>query len=880
MSARRTLRRVLSLFRRRRAEAELSEEIRSHLACAEEDALRRGLSREEARREARRLFGGIEPIKEAQRDSRGIPWLEAFLRDLRHGIAGLRRTPGFAATILAILSLGIGGTVAMFSLADAVLLRPLPFPDPDRIAGIWEAPRPGVNNATSVPEFLAWKQLGTRFEAMSAEQPVLAALNASDGPIRLPGKLVTSEYFKVFGTNTALGRTFAAEEDQPGAAPVVVLSHSAWETYFGGDRNILQHPILLDGLKYQVIGVLEPGAFDRDEVKFWRPLVFTREDRSSAIHRLTVYGRVRAGSNIAQARAQMKSIHAALLSNSLIDEDRAGTIEVKQLALMLTGDGLRRSIEIAFGAVLLVLLITCANVANLLFARGAARRPELAVRTALGAGRKRLVGQLVTESFALCAAGGAGGIAVAYALLRLAAPYLADALPFTAEVQINLHALIFAAAAVLAVTLLAGTLPALEALRGNLADALKQTSRLSSAVHIRLRRGIVIAEVALSLVLVAGALLLARSLRKLEQVDTRMRIENVTTASVHLPEQAYPSAEKAAVFYDALEEQLRATPGLKQFGLTNYLPLQWISNGEGIFVPGIEKPLFVRCKRADAGYFRTLEIPVLAGRGIGERDGQRAPRVVVINQALAARLADVAHMKDVVGKTVKLTSSDYSGAQAVFTDVQIVGIIRNERTTAPGLAEPPVVYVPLAQSPVRYFRLLVRSSAETGTVVSALRHALRAVDPNLPLADVATLEQIRRETLSGVSRPAWLIGVFALVAIVLSAVGLYGVMAYAVTQRRVEFAIRMALGAHSGDVLGHVLKSALAMVAMGLGAGMIGVFAMTRLLKSLLFEISPLDPFALGAACALTVAIGLMAGLIPARRAARIDPAVDLRNGG
>lgn len=879
MSARRSLRRVRSLFRKRRSEADFAKEIRSHLECAEQDALRRGLSREEAKWEARRLFGGIEQIKEEHRDSRGIPWLETFLGDLRHGITGLRRTAVFALTALSILSLGMGGTIAMFSLVDAVMLRPLPFPDPDRIVGIWEAPRPGVTNATTVPEFLAWKHLGTRFEPMAAEQLTLAALNASDGPLRLPGKLVTSDYFKVFGVRAALGRTFVPEEDQPGGAPVVILSHSAWQTYFGADPNILHHTILLDETKYQVIGVLQPGAFDRDEIKFWRPLAFTQEDRSSAAHRLTVYGRIQAGSKVAQAREQMEAIHSALLSNSLIGEDRAGTIEVRKFALLLTGSNFRRSLEIGFSAVVVVLLITCANIANLLFARGAARKAELAVRAAVGAGRGRLVAQLLIESLALCLLGGVGGVAVAYALLQLAGPFLANVLPFTAEMGINWHVLLFAAGVVTAVTLVAGTLPALEGVRGEFGEALKQTSRAPSSIHIRLRRAIVVAEVALSLVLVAGALLLARSLRKLEQLDSRVRIENVITASIFLPEQAYPTAEKAALFYQALSERLRAMPGLAQFGLSTFLPLQWISNGEGIFIPGVEKPVLVRCKRVDAGYFQTLGIPVLAGRGISDRDRQRTPRVVVINQALAARLADVAHVQHPVGKSIRLTSGDYTQTQTLFIDVQIAGIVRNERTTAPGMAEPPVVYVPLAQSPVSYFKLLIRSSTDQTAVIAGVRHALRAIDPNLPLADVATLEQVRRETFSDVSRPAWLIGAFALVAILLSGVGLYGVLSYAVAQRRVELAIRMALGARSRDVLAHILQSALAMIAAGLGFGLIGVYMLTRTLRSFLFEVSPLDPVSLAAACVLTMAIGLLAGFFPARRAARIDPAVGLRQG-
>lgn len=879
MSARRTLRRLLAIFHKTAAEKELAEEIRSHLQCAEEDALARGLVPEEARREARRLFGGIESIKEAQRDSRGVPLVETFLRDLRHGMAELRRAPTFALTVVSILSLGMGGTIAMFCLVDAVMLRPLPFPDPGRVVAIWEAPRPGVSNSTTVPEFLAWKRFGTRFEALSAEQLTSSALNASDGPLRLPGKLVTSEYFKVFGVPTALGRTFNPEEDHPGAARVIVLSHSAWQTYFGGDPAILRHPVSLDGVQYQVIGVLQHGAFDHDETKFWRPLVFSQQDQSSAAHRLTIYGRIRFDSNLAQAREQMKAIYAALLTNSLINEDRAGTIEVQQLSFLLTGSSLRRSLEIGFGAVLVVLLITCANVANLLFTRGAARGSELAVRAALGAGRGRIVAQLLTESFALCCFGGVVGAAVAFALLQLAKPWLAQSLPFTATVEMNWHVLLFAAGTVTAVTLTAGTLPAFEAFRGNFADALKQSSRSSSSLHIRLRRAIVVAEVALSLVLVAGALLLARSLRKLEQVDTRAHIGNVITAAISLPEHGYSTAGKAAVFYRALADRLRATPELAKFSFSNFLPLQWVSNGEGIFIPGVKKPVLVRCKRVDAGYFQTLGIPVVAGRGIGDRDRQRATRVAVINQALAARLADVAHIQNPVGQSVRLTSEDYTQTQTLFVNVQIVGVIRNERTTPPGLAEPPMVYVPLAQSPVPNFKLLIRSSTNETSVIVGVRHALRAVDPSLPLADISTLEQFRSETFSGVSRPAWLIGGFALVAIVLSAIGLYGVISYTVTQRRVELAIRIALGARSADVLAHILQSALSMTGIGLGFGLLGVYLLTRTLRGFLFQVSPLDPASLAAGCVLTIAVGLLAGFFPARRAARIDPALDLRHG-
>jgi putative ABC transport system permease protein len=877
MSARRGFARLLALLHKRRLDSELEEEIRVHLELAENDAIGRGLSREEARWEARRVFGGIEKMKDDHRDRRAVRWMEAVLKDFRYGLASLRRAPGFATVVVAVLAIGIGGTVAMFSVVDAVLLKQLPFSKPGQIVGVWEAPRPGAVNATTAAQFLAWKRDTSSFAALAAETPISSSLNEKGGPVRLAGELVTSDYFKIFTAETAIGRTFTPEEDQPGAVPVIVISYAAWETYFGRNPGILSRRVVLDGERCQVIGVLRPGAFDRHPVQFWKPLIFTAAQRSSGNHWLTVYGRLRTGVTLSEARSEMQSMYAAMMQ-TMPANDRGGAIVVEPFARLLVGPNLHRSIWIAFGAVFLVLLIACANAANLLFAHGATRGTELAVRAALGAGRGRLTAQLLTETAVLCLFGGMGGIALARLLIGLATPLITQSLPFTAVVRINFQVLVFAAAVVFFVVLLAGVFPALRASSGDLAGSLKQAVRGTATASARVRRTLVIGELALSLILVSGALLLIKSLVKLQQLDTGVRIDNIVTASIDLPMQAYRTPEKAALFYDALTERLRSGTPVEKVGLSTYLPLQWVSNGESIQIPGAQRLLHVRLKRVDPGYFGTLDIPILSGRGITAQDRSGMERVVVINQALAASLANEAGITHPVGKTIRLSSVDYSGTNPLMLDVQIAGVIRSERTSSPGRPDPAVVYVPLAQSPSPNIKILVRTRNEVTSIVPAIRDALHQIDPNLPLGDIATLQQVRDETLSPASRPAWLVGGFAFIAILLAAIGLYGLISHSVTQQRREIGIRMALGARSTDVLSQILRVALLTVLISVAFGLLGTFLLTRVLRGMLFEVSPLDPFMLAAACISMVLIGLLAGFPPARRATRVDPAVTLRD--
>ncbi|MBL8214184.1 MAG: ABC transporter permease [Bryobacterales bacterium] len=819
-------------------------------------------------------------MKEEHRDRRSVRWLENAWRDAGYGLASLGRDPGFAAVVVGVLALGIGANVAMFGLLDAVMLKPLPFGRPDRIVRIWEAPRPGVTNSTTAPDFLDWRRMATSFEALAAESPISMALTGAGEPVRLDGRAVTAEFFRVFDAGIQLGRTFQPRDVEPGQEAVVVLSNATWQTVFGADPSIVNRNIQLDGQPYQVIGVLRPGAFDRsEETRFWKPLVLKPGQYKRGMHWLMVHGRLQPNVTPLQARDEMRRIALALRDVTPAHK-HTWLVEVVPLQTLLLGESLRRTMYLMFGAVVLVLLIASANIANLLLGKGAARRKEMAIRTALGASRVRLAAQLLTETLVLAVLGGAAGLMLASALVNAAAPFLAEMLPYTAELAVDYRALAFAGALVSLVALTIGGLPAMQISTANLGSSLQQASRGSSGRHHRIRRLIVVTEVGLSLVLVCGACLLFRSLLNLQAVETGVRIENVVTMSLNLPSQAYPTPAAAAMFYESLRDRLKSIPGVSQAALSTHLPLRWIGNGEAIELPGREEPVNVRFKRVDAGYLNAFSIPLLAGRGISEQDRYGSSRVIVINEALAARLADIAGIRNPVGLRVGLYCPVYGDKRSATEQVEIVGVIRNERVAAPGVPHPPIVYVPLSQVASEGVKLIVRADIDSASVIAGVREALRDVDPHLPIGDIATMREVRERTLAGTSRPAWLIGIFAGIAALLAAIGLYGVISQTVNQRRREIGIRIALGARASDVLGHVLKDASKLVLIGLVIGAVGASAVTRLAKALLFGVSPLDPVAFVVACAAMAFLGILAGLIPAGRAARLDPVVTLREEG
>ena len=866
---------------------DLDAAIQAHLELAERDARARGLSPVDARREARQRFGGLAGIREAHRDRRSVRWIETFLKDFRYGLSSLLRRPAFSIVAVAVLGFGVGTTTAMFSLVDSVLLRPMPYPHPERLVRLWEVPTPGAINQTTNGFFDQWRRRSASFDAMAASRPAHITAAIGGVPVRLSGVVATADYFNVFGVRAAIGRTFAPDDDQPGRERVLVLSHAAWQSRFGGDPAAVGRDVIVDNRAYRVIGVLPAGSFDREPTRsgpnevadFWMPLAFTAGDLTRGEHQNDVVARLSAGVSLARAQQDLLAVQAGLVDRLPASQKKPGVV-VEPFDLRLVGDGLRRTLWLSFGAVVAVLLITCANITNLLLARGTTRRREMAVRAALGASRGRLVTQLLTETLALCAAGGLAGIVVASALIHAAVPFLPPDIPSYVDVTLHPRALAFASIVVFGATLLVGIVPSLRASAGALASAMNAGSRGSSVPHQRIRRLIVIGEVAASMVLICGAMLLSASLANLQRADIGARVDRILTLSIDLPPSDYPAPEHAVRFMDDAISEVQAAPGVAAASVSSDIPLGG-SGGEGLTVAGWPEHVSVRFKRVDAGYFTTFDIPITEGRGILRDDRPGGPRVVVINETLAAHLTQTFGFGNVIGRTVTLPALTYDERLgSPRADFQIVGVAGNERIRRDlrqPLGQEDAVYVALAQSPKRSLKISVRTSGDPLASWPGVRDALRAEDSRLAIGDVQTMAQVKSGSLSGVAAPAWLLGAFASAALLLAALGLYGVLAHSVAQQRREIGIRLALGATARDVWRGVTRQALVMIAIGLAAGLGGALAFARVTASLLFEISPFDPSSFAGAAAIMLTAGLTAAVIPAWRASRVDPTLALR---
>jgi putative ABC transport system permease protein len=876
--------RLRALFRRESVEAELDEELRAHVEQQVEKYVHSGLPVEEARRRARLEFGGLDQVKEECRDSRGVNFIETTLQDIRYGARKLARSPGFTAVAVATLALGIGANTLIFSVVNAAILHPLPFRDAGRLVTQWAtSPTIGYSGPGSLTdkEYMEWRDQNRAFSDVAAFRGQPTNLTGVGEPVRLNGATITASLLRVLDVNPALGRAFAPEEEAAGHDRVVLLSDRLWRSRFGSHPAALGKAIRLDGEFYTVIGVMPEGFGFPNEAEVWTPLTLKSEEHNAT---LQIVARLKPGVSLERARNDA----------TVIGERRpakAGDWEWHTTLVPLSeavASDLRTPLLVLFAAVGLVLLIACANVANLFLARAATRNSEVAVRKALGASRIRLVRQMLTESVLVAVFGGGLGLALA-ALGQSFVARAASLLPrnwgspsaaaHIASAGIDLWVLGFTLAISLLTVLLFGLAPALWASRGGLIPSLKEESRSSTGGRERayLRDGIVAAEVALAVVLLVGAGLLIRSFLHLMRVDPGFDPQNVLTMNISLPDSRYQSVGSMIAFEQQALERLSALPGVKSAGGVFGLPLGHFGVAGDFTVEGQlqltlgSQPLIASKILVGGDYFRAIGIPLVRGRFFDERDSETAPHVVVVSQSLARHYWPT---EKALGKRLKPGFSNDAWCT-------VVGVVGDTKQDGLGRAPSPALYLSYAQAPATFLMqditLVLRSGADPLSLVAAARGAVQAVDPDLPVFDVATMGQLVHHSVSASRFNFALLGVFAMLALVLAAVGIYGVMSYAVAQRTHEIGVRVALGAEASDIIRQVVRQGMLPAVIGIATGTAGAWGMTRFLSSLLFGVRPTDPVTFTLVPVLLAAVGALACLLPARRATKVDPVVALR---
>ena len=796
------------------------------------------------------------------------------MNDLRYAFRQLLKNPGFAVVAILTLALGIGACTAIFSVVNGVLLRPLDYPQPDRIVVIKETNLPQFPEfAVAPPNYLDWVKQTKSYSFLAAYGGMPVNFTGNGEPQRLVGVKATAHYFDVYGVKPVLGRFFVLEEDALGKNHVVVLSHPFWQRVFGGAGNIIGRDIQLNGESYNVIGVAPPNFGQASKVDTWVPMGFKPDETANdarGAHYLSAIGRLRPGVTVAQARAELELI-AAQLARQYPDSDKGWGVGLTPMLDYAVRD-VRAVLYTLLGAVGCVLLIACANVANLLLARATARHREISIRTALGASRLRLVRQLLTESVCLALAGGVAGILLARWGLDLLLALAPTTLPRSGDIHLDAIVLIFALSLSVLTGVVFGLAPALLAAHTDVSEGLKQGSRGSTDARGRLRGALVIIEVAFALVLLGGAGLLARSFMQLTHVDPGFVTENATVLRLALPEKKYEKPEQQNAFAEALLARLRALPGVQAVGLTHALPLigDWVL---GFKIEG--RPEVLPSDMPNTNYysvspdfFRAMGIRLMRGRLFTPQDDAHAPRVAVINETLARQFFP---NENPIGKRILVTNGPDAWRQ-------IVGIVAD--TTQYGVDKPTTsqTYEPFAQAPFDSLNIVLRTTGSSTALAGALRPAVYAVDKDQPVGTIRPLEEILGDTIAKQRFAMLLLIVFALVALVIAAVGIYGVMAYSVVQRTGEFGIRMALGAQRGDVLRLVLSHAGKLVGVGLLLGLGATLATSRVIGSMLFRTNAHDPLTFVLTTLMLGGVALAACLLPARRATRVNPIEALRN--
>ena len=817
--------------------------------------------------------------------------METLLKDLSYGLRGLLKHPGFTLVAVITLALGIGANSAIFTVVNGVLLRPLPFAAPDQLVFIWQThpfgKRIGIEQIpVSNADFLDWQEQSNLFEGMSMIDSWGGNLTG-DAPEHVEGSKVSVNIFSLLRVQPMLGRDFTPEQAKPGNERVVILSHSLWQRRFGSDPTVVGRPVQIDGQPFTVQAVMGPDFVFPKEVglpdyfsfaksEMWLPIALSDQQRTNrGSHHIAVIARLKPGATLEQAQSQLAGIARNQEQQNPDDSKDWGT-SVNLVHEQVVGAS-RKAILILLGAVGFVLLIACANVANLLLARSASRQKEIAIRTALGAGRARIVRQLLTESVLLSLAGGAVGVMLAAWGVRLLLLFSSEKLPRVAEITVDNRVLWFTLGVSLLTGLVFGLVPALQVSKPDLNESLKESGRsaMGGRHRQRARNLLVVSEVALSLVLLVGAGLLAKSFMRIQKVNAGFGPDHLLTASLALPNEKYEDDALKAQFFKQVVERASGLPGVEAAAAISHLPLSGKEEIDGFSVEGRTNPVeAAQVQTADfrvitPDYFRAMRIPLLKGRFFTEQDRENTPYSMIIDESFARRFFPD---EDPLGKRINEDGSRNPHGFAV-----IVGVVGGVKHTDVKAEARPTMYVPANQSPWESMMLVVRSSGDPAALTAALREQVLAVDKDQPLSEVATMEQRFSKAVAPQRFNLMLVGLFAGLALLLATVGVYGVIAYSVTQRAQEMGVRLALGASSRDILRLVIGQAMRTSLFGVGLGLIAAVGLTRVMTSLLFEVSTTDPVVFAALSALLIGVTLIASYIPARRATKVDPLEALR---
>jgi putative ABC transport system permease protein len=846
---------------------------------ARRTSMRAGAARRWYRREAFSLLTAYVRDRWRPRSTTPRRRMDHMRQDIRYALRALGRSPSFTVVALLMLALGIGATSAIFSFVDGVMLRSLPYRDPASIVRVWERPPGYLRNGISTMNFRDWQEQNTVFAAIAAAGNGSSTLATPAGPVQVRGTRVSASYFDIYGVTAAAGRTFAAAEDTPGHDRVVVISHSLWEQQFGSDPALVGQPIRLDGVPYVVIGILPANSpFDRTWAKLWRPLAFTPEEMTRDYHWLSAIARIKPGVTFEQAQANMDAI-GARIARDYPHSNKDWGVHLDRLPDVVAGSDLKQSLKVMLGAVGLLLLLACANLANLSLARGTNREREVVVRAALGASRGRIFRQFLTESLILSLVGGALGVGAGYLMMRGLERLLPPLyLPREAVVTMDWRALLFAAGVAVLTGLLFGIAPALHASKIDLASSMRSSSRSTTGDRgrRRLRQTLVVAELAISCVLLAGAGLLGRSFFSMRGVEAARDPDHVVVAGLFTPKGRFSSQDDARVFYRRIYERVGAIPGVTSVALSSAVPLEGWSDGIPFTIAETRKEGGgAGYKQISPSYFATIGLTIRRGRGLNDGDRKGMTPAIVVNQQFADQFFPGS---DPLGQHL-LIQEIIPGQPALGPDIpwEIVGVVSNEHAGGLGDHDGAGMYVSIEQG-VRYGpSVVLRTAVDASAIAEPLRAAIRSIDPDQVVSPPRTISSLEDEYVAPNRLRTSLIAAFGAIALLLAGVGIYGVMSYSVEQRTPEIGIRAALGAGRPALVGMVMKQAAMLSAIGVALGTGAALASSRVLASLLFGVTPRDTLTMAVAAVTLATTALVAAWLPARRAAAIDPIRALR---